>query len=61
MTSVTTQALASGVDALFLSHERALFGLAYRMTGCAADADEIVQEAFLALWRNPDGYDQQRG
>jgi RNA polymerase sigma factor (sigma-70 family) len=24
-------------------------------------AEEIVQEAFLAVWRNPDGYDQQRG
>ena len=24
-------------------------------------AEEIVQEAFMALWRNPDGYDQQRG
>lgn len=24
-------------------------------------AEEIVQEAFLALWRNPDGYDERRG
>ena len=24
-------------------------------------ADEIVQEAFLAVWRNPDGYDERRG
>ncbi len=24
-------------------------------------AEEIVQEAFLAVWRNPDGYDQSRG
>jgi RNA polymerase sigma factor (sigma-70 family) len=24
-------------------------------------AEEIVQEAFLALWRNPSAYDQQRG
>ncbi|MBA3691025.1 MAG: sigma-70 family RNA polymerase sigma factor [Actinobacteria bacterium] len=24
-------------------------------------AEEIVQEAFTALWKNPDGYDQQRG
>jgi RNA polymerase sigma-70 factor (ECF subfamily) len=24
-------------------------------------AEEIVQEAFLALWKNPQGYDQRRG
>ena len=53
MTAVVTQALASGVDALFRSHERALFGLAYRMTGCAADADEIVQETFTRALASP--------
>lgn len=31
---------------LFQDHRRTLWGLCYRMTGCAADADDIVQETF---------------
>src|SRR5687767_10102512 len=34
------------LDAAFRAHERSLRGLCYRMTGVAADAEEIVQEAF---------------
>jgi RNA polymerase sigma factor (sigma-70 family) len=48
---------------------RGLFGryaptakaLALRVVRQSHLAEEIVQEAFMALWRNPDGYDQQRG
>jgi RNA polymerase sigma-70 factor (ECF subfamily) len=32
---------------LFAAHQRSIWGISYRMTGCAADADEIVQETFL--------------
>ncbi len=32
---------------VFRTHQRSLWGLSYRLTGCAADADEIVQEAFV--------------
>ena len=53
MTAQESAALTPGVDALFRSHERALFGLAYRMTGCAADADEIVQETFTRALASP--------
>ena len=42
-------------------HGGAAFSLAYRMVGQRAVAEEIVQEAFLAVWRNPGGYDPQRG
>jgi RNA polymerase sigma-70 factor (ECF subfamily) len=34
------------VARLFRAHERSVWGLAYRMTGCAADADDVVQETF---------------
>jgi RNA polymerase sigma-70 factor (ECF subfamily) len=48
---------------------RGLFGryapsakaLALRVVRQSNLAEEIVQEAFMALWTNPDGYDQQRG
>jgi RNA polymerase sigma-70 factor (ECF subfamily) len=35
--------------------------LAHRVVRQSHLAEEIVQEAFLALWRNPGGYDQGRG
>lgn len=35
-----------GVSDLFQRHARSVWGLAYRMTGCAAEADDIVQETF---------------
>jgi RNA polymerase sigma factor (sigma-70 family) len=48
---------------------RGLFGryapsakaLAMRVVRQSHLAEEIVQEAFMALWRNPDAYDQHRG
>ena len=48
---------------------RGLFGryapgakaLAMRVVRQSHLAEEIVQEAFMALWRNPAAYDDQRG
>jgi RNA polymerase sigma-70 factor (ECF subfamily) len=37
-------------DDAFDEHRRTLFGIAYRMLGSAADAEDIVQEAYLK-WR----------
>jgi RNA polymerase sigma-70 factor (ECF subfamily) len=55
----------SGDDRAF----RELFGryaavahaIAFRVVRQAQLAEEIVQEAFLAVWRNPEGYDHARG
>jgi RNA polymerase sigma-70 factor (ECF subfamily) len=47
----TIQAVLAGdkdaYGALVIRHSRMLFRLAYRMTGNEADADDVVQEAFL--------------
>jgi RNA polymerase sigma-70 factor (ECF subfamily) len=46
-------------DALYRAHARGLFGLAYRLTGCAADADEVVQETFLRALATPPARTQE--
>lgn len=38
-------------------HSRALFGIAWRITGNSADADDVVQETFLRAYRRLDSYD----
>src|SRR5262245_762526 len=42
-------------------HQSAAFGLAYRMTGARATAEDVVQEALLSLWRSNARYDRGRG
>ena len=37
---------ARTLDELFCDHKQWLWGLSYRLTGCAADAEDIVQETF---------------
>ena len=46
---------------LFGRYAPAAKALALRVVRQSHLAEEIVQESFMALWKNPDGYDQQRG
>ena len=46
---------------VFDRHAGPAFSLAYRMCGRRATAEEVVQEAFLSLWRGGGRYDRTRG
>src|SRR5947209_12260654 len=52
---------ARAFEVVFERHADAAFSLAYRMCGRRAMAEDIVQEAFVSLWRSGAGYDPARG
>lgn len=51
----------SAFDVLYRRYGSAAYGLAQRITAQEALAQEVVQEAFLALWRAPEAFDPARG
>jgi RNA polymerase sigma factor (sigma-70 family) len=48
-------------DELYRRYAPAAYGLAFRVTGRAPLAQDVVHDAFLALWRAPEGFDPARG
>src|SRR3954469_485863 len=48
-------------EPVYERHATAAFSLAYRMTGKRNTAEDVVQEAFLSLWRSGARYDRTRG
>lgn len=46
---------------IYRKHQAALFRFALRMTGSSWGAEEIVQDVFMTLLREPKKYDPQRG
>jgi RNA polymerase sigma-70 factor (ECF subfamily) len=69
MRSLADEELMELVDAgetrafelIFDRHAGAAYSLALRMCGRRSLAEDIVQEAFLSLWRSGSGYDRARG
>ena len=52
---------ARAFEVVFDRHADAAFSLAYRMCGRRSTAEDVVQEAFLSLWRSGARYDRRRG
>jgi RNA polymerase sigma-70 factor (ECF subfamily) len=49
------------IRAAFHEHGRAVYRFAWHMTNSSAAADDITQEVFLSLLRQPDRFDPRRG
>lgn len=52
---------ARAFEVVFDRHADVAFSLAYRMCARRATAEDVVQEAFLSLWRSGARYDPARG
>ena len=52
---------ARAFEILYDRHGRPAFSLAYRMSGDRVGAEDIVQEAFLSIWRSGSRYRSDRG
>jgi RNA polymerase sigma-70 factor (ECF subfamily) len=52
---------AEAFEVIYERHSTAAFSLAYRMCGSRAAAEDVVQEAFLSMWRSGSRYDRARG
>jgi RNA polymerase sigma-70 factor, ECF subfamily len=52
---------AGAFELVYDRHSGPAFSLAYRMCGRRTTAEDVLQEAFLALWRSGARYDRTRG
>ena len=52
---------SAAFEVVYERHATAAFSLAYRMVGSRNAAEDVVQEAFLSLWRSGARYDRARG
>jgi RNA polymerase sigma-70 factor (ECF subfamily) len=49
------------LERIYDRHNRGVYSLALRLLGDTAAAEEVVQETFLKLWRQPGAYQPSRG
>lgn len=51
----------SAFERAYDAHARSVYRAAYRVLGSAAQAQDVVQDVFLKLWRDPGKFDARRG
>src|SRR5438067_6223658 len=49
------------LDEVYQRYARAVQSLAFRIVGDSAIAEDVTQEVFLKLWRQPESYNPERG
>jgi RNA polymerase sigma-70 factor (ECF subfamily) len=63
--TVLVEAIARGdahaLEQIYDRHSRGVYSLALRLLSDTAAAEEVVQETFLKLWRQPGAYQPTRG
>jgi RNA polymerase sigma-70 factor, ECF subfamily len=52
---------AAAFEVIYERHSQAAYSLAYRMAGSRGVAEDVVQEAFLNIWRSGARYERSRG
>src|SRR5579859_6724354 len=52
---------ARALEQIYERHSRGVYSLAVRLLSDGAAAEEVVQETFLKLWRQPSAYQPGRG
>ena len=52
---------AAAFEVIYERHSQAAYSLAYRMAGSRGVAEDVVQEAFLNIWRSGARYERARG
>jgi RNA polymerase sigma-70 factor (ECF subfamily) len=64
LAALAARCLAGDGDAweqLARTQHRRIYGICYRFTGSASDAEDLTQEAFLKMYRNLGSFDPARG
>jgi len=61
LVEIVTARGPNALEELYRRHSVAVFGVARRVTGVPEHAEEVLQEVFLRLWRNPERFDPSRG